>query len=89
MTELDDLSARFARVAAGFPVTTDTFRAARIDGVHALQNTPVVASCVGFSDPAASCVADNFPTDLVIEGTAEAGYQVSSSWFAPGNPLVG
>lgn len=86
-TELDDLATRYARVAAGFPVTAETFLAARIDGVHALTNAPVVSSCVGFSDTSASCVADNFPTDLTITGTAAAGYQVSSSWFLP-IPLV-
>ena len=70
-------------MAAGFPVTADTFLSARVDGVHALATTLVEASCAGFSDTSASCVAENFPTDLVIEGSAAEGYRARSSWFEP------
>lgn len=80
--QLDGLSARYGNIVSGLPVTAATFDLARIDGTFTLVHTPVDASCVGFNDAGASCVAENFPADLAL-AAAEGGYVASSSWFPP------
>ena len=68
-------------IAALFPITPETYRAVPIGGAFSVAATPDPETCTGFSDTAATCVPANFPADLVVLGSAEAGYQLASSWF--------
>ncbi len=80
--DLTEIALRYENLAALFPINVDSLANAELAGSYALSNTPIPDACVGFSDPAASCVAENFPTDLTIEGSPSGGMSVSSSWFA-------
>ncbi len=79
--QLAALVTRYERLAALFPVSAEAIAGSEMAGTYALANTAVAERCTGFSDPAATCVAANFPPDLTISGTTAAGYVASSSWF--------
>lgn len=79
--QLATVAARDEQLVALFPVTSEAIAGAELAGTYALTNTPGTESCTGFGDPAATCVAANFPPDLQITGTTAGGYAARSSWF--------
>jgi hypothetical protein len=79
--ELAAMTARRDALAALFPVTAEVLAGTPPGGSWGLVNEP--QECEGFSDEAASCVASNFPTDVVIDGSSDVGYTASSAWYAP------
>lgn len=81
--EAADASARRSVLASLFPMSASTIASTTPSGSWGVVNTSDASQCTGFSDAAASCVPENFPTDIVVGGSPDAGYTASSAWYAP------